>query len=284
MMPMKRLLIAGYGDIARRAAPLLGSRFDLRALSRTNGMDLDRPDSIAALDAADAVLHCAPPPPSGTIDTRTANLLAALESRRILPTRLVYISTSGVYGDCGGALVDETRTVNPQSARTKRRFDAEMRLAQWCRTGGVALVVLRSPGIYAADRLPVERLRAGSPVLRDADDVYTSHIHADDLAAICVRALEDDAPTGTYNASDDTRLRMGEWFDLVADRFGLPRPPRIARAGAAARVPPELLSFMNESRRLDNTRLKQTLGVRLRYPTVREGLGHERAVGVDQPA
>ena len=127
----------------------------------------------------------------------------------------------------------------------------------------------------------MERLRAGTPTLRDEDDVHTNHIHAEDLAGICVRALEDDAPPGIYNASDDTRLKMGEWFDLIADRTGLPRPPRIPISEAATRVPPGLMSFMNESRRLDNGRLKRILGVRLRYPTVFEGLAHEHTVGVD---
>jgi nucleoside-diphosphate-sugar epimerase len=145
-------------------------------------------------------------------------------------------------------------------------------------------VVLRAPGIYAQDRLPLERLRAGTPVLRAEDDVFTNHIHAEDLAAACVRTLEEDAPAGIYNASDDTQLRMGEWFDLVADRAGLPRPPRIARADATGRMPPELLSFMNESRRLDNTRLKTSLGIRLRYATVREGLEHAHLAGAHQPA
>jgi nucleoside-diphosphate-sugar epimerase len=281
---MKNLLIAGCGDIAHRALPALESRFEIRMLSRSNGMDLDRPESLAALEPADAVLHCVPPPQTGEADSRTANLLTSLESKRILPTRIAYISTSGVYGDCGGAVVDESRAVNPQSARAKRRVNAEERLALWCKSHRVALVILRAPGIYAADRLPLERLQAGTPVLRDSDDVYTNHIHADDLAACCLRALEDDAPAGTYNASDDTQLKMGEWFDLVADHAGLPRPPRIARGEAAARIPPGMLSFMNESRRLDNTRLKQTLGVRLRYPTVHEGLGHEHAARIDEPA
>lgn len=274
-------MIAGYGDIARRAAPLLASRFELRLVSRSNGMDLDRPESLAPLEPADAVLHCAPPPQSGTEDTRTANLLAALERSRILPTRFVYISTSGVYGDCGGALVDESRVVNPQNARARRRVHAEAQLALWCTRHGIALVVLRSPGIYAADRLPLERLRARTPVLREEDDVYTNHIHAEDLAQICARALQDGAPAGTYNASDDTQLKMGDWFDLVADWAGLPRPPRIARSVAAERMPPELLSFMNESRRLDNGRMKHDLGARLHFPTVREGMSHEHAVGVD---
>ncbi|MFY9317163.1 MAG: NAD-dependent epimerase/dehydratase family protein, partial [Burkholderiales bacterium] len=187
---MKRLLIAGYGDIARRARPLLESRFEIRVLARAQGLDLDLPGSLAALEPADAVLHCAPPPASGAADTRTANLIAALESRRILPTRIAYISTSGVYGDCGGARVDEARAPNPQSERALRRADAEARLALWCNSHGIALVVLRAPGIYAAERLPLERLRAGTPVLRPEDDVYTNHVHADDLAAICARALE----------------------------------------------------------------------------------------------
>lgn len=281
---MKRLLIAGYGDIARRAMPVLGSRFEIRVLSRSSGMDLDRPESLISLEPAEAVLHSAPPPQAGEIDSRTANLLAALESRRILPTRLVYISTSGVYGDCGGALVDESRAVNPQSARARRRVHAEQQLALWCSQRGVALVVLRAPGIYAPDRLPLERLRAGSPVLRDADDIYTNHIHAEDLAGCCLRALEADAPAGIYNASDDSRIKMGEWFDLIADRAGLPRPARIARSEASARIPPELLSFMGESRQLDNTRLKRTFGLRLRYPTVQDGLKHEYLAGIDESA
>jgi nucleoside-diphosphate-sugar epimerase len=150
--------------------------------------------------------------------------------------------------------------------------DAERQLALWCSERGVVLVILRAPGIYAADRLPLERLRAGTPVLRAEDDVYTNHIHAEDLASIVVRALDEGSAAGTYNASDDSEIRMGDWFDLVAERAGLPRPPRIARAEAAGRIRPELLSFMSESRRLANRRMKETLGVRLRYPTVFEGL------------
>ena len=278
---MKRLLVAGHGDIARRALPMLPSRFEPRLLSRSNGINLDQRDSLASLEPADAVLHCAPPPQTGQTDTRIGNLLAALSGLRILPTRFVYISSSGVYGDCGGSLVDETRAVNPQSDRARRRVDAEGQLALWCKPRGVALIVLRAPGIYAGDRLPIERLRAGTPVLRAADDVYTNHIHADDLAAICVRALEDDARPGIYNASDDTQMKMGDWFDLVADMKELPRAPRIARAEAPGRIPPALLSFMNESRRLDNGRLKHALGVRLRYPTVREGLRGLKIQGLE---
>jgi nucleoside-diphosphate-sugar epimerase len=277
---MKRLLVAGFGDVARRAAPLLASRFEIVRAARSAGFDLDRPETLV-LGRVDALLHLAPPPGEGDQDTRTANLLAALEKGRILPSRLAYVSTSGVYGDCAGAIVDESRPVVPQTARARRRVDAERRLALWCSSHAVELVVLRVPGIYAASRLPLERLRAGTPVLRAEDDVYTSHIHADDLAAIAVRALEDDAPAGIYNAADDSEIRMGDWLDLVADRHGLARPPRLPRAEVKAKVAAELYSFMSESRRLDNRRLKRDLGIRLRYPTVYEGLKHEHAVGVD---
>ena len=273
---MKRLLIAGFGDIARRLRAQLPNGTEVRALSRRTGYDLDRPETLADVEGwPDAVLYSAPPPGAGDTDPRIANLLAILE-RGILPARLVYVSTSGVYGDCGGDLVDESRAPNPQSPRARRRVDAERRLQDWCARHGIILLVLRAPGIYAADRLPLERLRAGTPVLRDEDDIYTNHIHADDLAAAALRAFADDAPPGVYNASDDTRMKMGEWLDLVAGHAGLPCPPRIARREAEGRIPAALLSFMSESRRLDNRKLKETLGVRLRYPTVRDGLARAR--------
>jgi len=273
---MKRLLIAGFGDVARRLLPQLTDGTEVRPISRRSGHDLDRPETLADIAGwPEMVLHCAPPPGTGDSDPRTANLLAILE-RGILPGRFVYVSTSGVYGDCGGALVDESRAPNPQSARARRRFDAERRLEDWCARHGIILLVLRAPGIYAADRLPLERLRAGTPVLRDEDDIYTNHIHADDLAAAALRALAGNAPAGVYNASDDTRMKMGAWMDLVAEHAGLPRPPRVARREAEGRIPATLLSFMNESRRLDNRKLKETLGVRLRYPTVRDGLARGR--------
>jgi nucleoside-diphosphate-sugar epimerase len=282
---VERLLIVGAGDIARRALPALVARYATAAIVRgdpaplaTRGVravagDLDRPESLApdAL-AANILLHAAPPNESGARDERTRNLVAALAGARMLPRRVVYISTSGVYGDCGGAWVDESRALRPGTDRARRRVDAEQVLVDWGRGGGVEIVILRAPGIYAADRLPVERLKQGTPVLRAEDDVYTNHIHAEDLAAICVRALERDAPAGLYNAADDTEMKMGDYFDLVAERSGLPRPPRVSRADAETAIPPALLSFMHESRRLVNRRLKEVLGVRLRYATVFDGV------------
>lgn len=277
---MKRLLVVGFGDIARRALPQLQRRYRISIVSRREGQDLDRPESLC-IEPSDAVLHLAPPPSQGDADPRTGTLLAAIAKGRILPARIVYVSTSGVYGDCEGARIDETQVLAPRSARARRRVDAENRLALWCSEHGTALILLRAPGIYAADRLPVERLRSGTPALLPEDDVYTNHIHADDLAAATVRALDDDAPPGIYNANDDSEITMGTWLDLVADHAGLPRPPRLSRERLAAAVSPQRYFFMRESRRLDNRRLKQVLGLRLRYPTVHEGLKHGHTAGAD---
>jgi nucleoside-diphosphate-sugar epimerase len=287
---MERLLIVGFGDVARRALPALVARYDALAIVRAMRAgfptpvrlaigDLDRPETLAPFaGVADAVLHLAPPDEARDGDVRTRNLIAALSGARMLPRRFVYISTSGVYGDCGGARVEESRPVNPRTVRAARRVDAERAVTEWGDAAGVKTTILRVPGIYATDRLPVERLARGTPVLRAEDDVYTNHIHADDLAAICVRALDADAPGGVYNAADDSELKMGEWFDLVADRCGLPRPPRVARADAERLIPPLLLSFMSESRRLANRRMKETLGIRLRFPTVFEGVPRRTAL------
>ena len=284
---MKNLLIIGCGDVARRALPGLARFCRISALARSAESsdrlaalgvrpvagDLDRPGTLAGLgDAVDLVLHSAPPQAEGESDRRTRHLLAALESGGMVPQRFVYLSTSGVYGDCGGARVDESRPPRPANERARRRADAEQCLERWCAAHGAALVVLRVPGIYASDRLPLDRLRRGRPALRTEEDVYTNHVHADDLASIVCAALERPDVSGTFNASDNSELRMGEYFDLVADRTGLPRPPRISRGQALQQLSPLELSFFGESRRLQNGLMKQVLGIRLRYPTVFDGV------------
>ena len=225
-------------------------------------------------EAVDALLHLAPPPLQGATDPRTRHLLNALALRG-RARRIVYASTSGVYGDCGGDRFDETRAVHPTTDRARRRVDAEAQLRWYGRAHGARVAILRIPGIYATDREgghPRERLLRGTAVLRAEDDVHTNHIHADDLARACVAALTRALPLRVVHASDDTDLKMGDYFDLAADLCGLPRPPRITRSEAAERLSPMLMSFMSESRRLDNHRLKRELRLRLRYPTVRDGL------------
>jgi nucleoside-diphosphate-sugar epimerase len=192
----------------------------------------------------------------------------------ILPDQanMVYVSTTGVYGDCGGEMVDETRPVSPQNARAKRRVDAERTLRGWARRSGSRLAILRVPGIYAADRLPIDRLKKGTPAIREEDDVYTNHIHADDLARIIAAALFKGQPNRVYHAVDASDMKMGEYFDAVADKAGLPRPPRLPKEQLSAVVSPVMLSFMSESRRLSNRRLHAELGVRLQFPRVQDAL------------
>ncbi|MGH8630136.1 MAG: SDR family oxidoreductase, partial [Burkholderiales bacterium] len=280
---MRRLLIVGCGDIGLRVARALRGRWRIYALTRSVQRsehfrslgivpvmaDLDRPETLKRLAGlAQDIVHLAPPPRSGARDTRTANLVRALARGGSLPQRLVYISTSGVYGDCGGQLVDETRPLQPMTERAVRRVDAERALRAWGAESGVLVSILRVPGIYAPGRLPLARLEAGTPALSGDEDPYTNHIHADDLARVVIAALARGRSGRAYNASDDSSIKLGDYFDLVADRFGLPHPPRVSLDEARESLPETLLSFMRESRRLANGRLKKELRVRLRYPSV----------------
>lgn len=286
-----RLLIVGCGDVGQRVLSELGPRLRVRVLTsspqrvpalRQLGVtplvgSLDAPASLARLAGlAPRVLHLAPPPAHGTQDPRTAALLAALSRRGGLRS-LVYGSTTGVYGDAGGAFFDETRVVSPRSDRARRRVDAEQRLRSFGRrqagagpgSPGVAVCILRIPGIYAVGREggdPRDRVRRGAPVLAAEHDVYTNHIHADDLARACLLALWRARPQRVVHVCDDTQRLMGDHFDLVADLSGLPRPPRLARDELRAQVSPMQWSFLCESRRLSNVRMKHELGLVLHHP------------------
>lgn len=280
---MKRILIVGCGDIARRTIPLLTKHYRVYALVRNSAYctnlrnlsaipvmgDLDDRKSLARIAGlADTVLHFAPPSPAKDTDIRTRNLLSVLRSTK----RLVYISTSGVYGDCKGEWISETSSLHAQSARGKLRIDAEKQIRDWARQREVNASILRVPGIYAVDRLPVERLKLGTPCIVDSEDSYTNHIHAEDLARIAVAALHRASTCRIYHASDDSELKMGEYFDAVADAYDLPKSPRLSRSEVQSAVSPMMYSFMSESRRLTNSRMKNELKVRLRYPTVADFL------------
>ncbi len=267
--------------------PITGNLDDRKGLTRLAGL-------------ADAILHFAPPPGEGEKDPRTRNLLATLgrgnksqvASRKSqaasrkwqvatnpgifhspLAARLslIYISTRGVYGDCAGAVVAETRPARPNNTRAKRRADAEARLRDWGRRGN-RIGILRAPGIYAQNRMPAERVRKALPAIVAEDDVHTNHIHAEDLARLALAVLFRGKPNRVYNAVDDSGLKMGDWFDVVADHLGLPRPPRLPRAEVIAAVTPAMRTFLTESRRLTNRRAKTELRFRLRYPNVKAGL------------
>ena len=284
----QRVLIVGCGDVGLRTAKVMGRNVRLLALTsspdriarlRAAGItplrgNLDEAATLARLAGlATRVLHLAPPPSTGETDPRSQALVRAL-ARRSLPQALVYVSTTGVYGDCGGAWVAETRMPAPASERARRRVDAEATLRALGRQG-VRVGVLRVPGIYAADRpggAPRERLLRGTRLLRAEDDVYVSHIHADDLARACVLALWRALPQRICHVADESSLRMGDYFDLAADVYGLPRLPRISRAQAQRELTPAMLGFLGESRRLLTARMRRELRLKLRFATVREGL------------
>jgi len=238
-------------------------------------------DDLADLPLAGAqVFHLAPPPARGVEDTHIRRLVRAFE-RAGDPSRVVYVSTTGVYGDCGGAWIDETWPARPGADRARRRWDAEQVLGRWSHETGGEVVVLRVAGIYGPGRLPLERIRQGLPLVRPEEAPYTNRIHVADLVAALVAAMERGLDGAVYNACDGHPSTMTEYFLAVADAAGLERPPLIARADASAKLSEGMLSYLAESRRLSNRRLVEELGVNLRYPTLSEGL---RDVFATQPA
>jgi nucleoside-diphosphate-sugar epimerase len=275
------VLIVGCGYIGRRVATrLLAQSYVVCGLVRSD-------DGVAALHRADVgvlqadldgelppisageIYYFAPPPGEGEQDTRMRRFLAALT---VSPRKMVYISTSAVYGDCKGAWIDETQPLRPATARGLRRLDAERQLVTWADAHDSQWLILRVPGIYGPDKLPLARLRKGLPVLSEGESPYTNRIHGDDLAAICVAAMQSERHHTVYNVSDGHPSNMTDYFFRVADAAGLPRPPVVSRAQADAVLSAGMLSFLQDSRRMKNDRLLRELGIELQYPDLDAGL------------
>ena len=280
------ILIIGCGDIGIRVAKRLSLGHRVFALTSSSHRfqelreagatpilgNLDQPESLWRLAGlAQTVIHLAPPQNQGNRDHRTRNLLRILAQGSSAVRRLVYVSTTGVYGDHRGARVSELTPVNPQSERAQRRVDAERALRLWGPAHGIAVTILRVPGIYAANRLPLERLQSQTPALLPEEDAYSNHIHSDDLARLVCAAVYHGKPQRVINACDGNETKMGDYFDEVADAFGLARAPRMPAAQLQEMVSPMLWSFMRESRRVTNTRLSE-LKTPLRYPSVADFL------------
>ena len=294
---MRKLLIVGYGDIGKRFAARYASQFSFSAICRTKiddsssrvrpvnwlNVDLDAPNTLRRLAGlSDDVIYLAPPNPNGLSDKRVRNFLGSISAGNRIPQRIVYMSTTGVYGDCSGDVVCEARAVNPETERALRRLDAEAQVRAWSKNMGCVSVVLRVPGIYASDRLPLKRLLNGLPALIASEDSYSNHIHAEDLVRIIFLALTRGKNGRVYNCSDDSRIKVGEYFDLVADRFGLLQPRRLTRSEARRVLPDMSWSFLRESRLISNDRMKSELGVSLEYPTVKDGVPHNLVRGSNQ--
>jgi nucleoside-diphosphate-sugar epimerase len=280
------MLIVGCGDVGRRIADTARGRGEpvyclVRSAASVAGLlengvearavDLDdQPPALAGAWDQPAIFYLAPPPGEGSTDPRLRRLLAALPDRT--RHRIVYVSTTGVYGNCHGDWVDESRPANPQVDRARRRLDAERQLGAWRAAGRGETVILRVAGIYGPDKLPVERLRRQVPMVGEDEAPWTNRIHVDDLVTVCEAAMARGRDGEVYNVSDGNPGNMRDYFDRVADLYGLPRAPLISLAEARGQLSAGLLSYLGESRRLDNRKMLRELGVTLRYPTLAEGL------------
>lgn len=284
---MQRVFIAGCGDIGTRIARLAAGsgEAELLALARSErsaealralGIAPILGDLDTGLDTPPDVHHATvfylvPPPPRGDDDPRVEAFLASLDPLAP-PQRVVYMSTTGVYGDCQGRWITESQPLNPQTDRARRRQAAERRMLAWGEQAHVPVIILRVAGIYGPGRLPIERLRQGTPTVHPEESGASNRIHADDLAGVCLAAAERGAAGAAYNVSDGNPSSMADYLDQVADLVALQRPPRIGLEAAARQLPSGLMSFLLESKRIDNRRMLTELGVSLRYPTLEDGL------------
>ena len=285
--PFKKILIVGCGDIGLRVAKIWKSAGKtIFSLARSESSidifrqqhihacqaDLDNPQSLENLPTQQSLIYYfAPPPAKGQQDPRMENFLRSLATDN-LPTQLIYISTSGVYGDQKGKLINEQTPANPQVDRAKRRYHAELQLQKWSEETHVPVTILRVGGIYGPGRLPLQRLKDQIPILHENLSPQTNRIHADDLAQICVAAATKGQAGEIYNISDGTNSNMTEYFNTIADFCDLPRPPLVDWDEAEKTISKGMLSYLRESRRMDNTKMINELGVELIYPTLKDGL------------
>lgn len=284
---MRSVFIVGCGDVGRRVAlaeratgavvtalarsAASAAQLEALGLQVAHG-DLDRPESLVALPTTSTLIYYfAPPPAAGDRDPRLYNFLNAI-SAQALPKRVVLISTSGVYGDCQGGWVSEDRPPHPDSDRGRRRLDAERQLQTWGVRSGVPIVILRVPGIYGPGRLPEKRLRAREPVLREAESPWSNRVHIVDLVNACIAAGVRGRPGAVYNISDGQPSSMTDYFNQVADALELERPPQISLAQARSDLSAGMQSYLAESKRLDNRRMREELGVLPQFPDLASGL------------
>ena len=289
--PFKHIVIVGCGDIGHRVAKIWKNRGKsvfgvVRSEDSLNSLRQQHIHAVAAdLDDANTLqdfsgplskqsllYYFAPPPPKGVVDTRMEHFLANLDQNN-LPKHIIYISTSGVYGDQQGKTINEETLANPQVDRAKRRYHAEQLLLEYgIEHTSIAVTILRVGGIYGPGRLPLQRLKDQIPMLHENLSPQTNRIHADDLAQVCVAAATEKSAGEIYNVSDGTNSNMTEYFNTIADFCNLPRPPLVDWDEAEKTISKGMLSYLKESRRMDNSKMMNDLGITLKYPTLKEGL------------
>jgi len=292
---VKNILIVGCGDIGERVAGLCGKKaWSVTGLVRSSAsiirlkqagvdayqMDLDRKKNRPALPLKKSVvLYLAPPPNEGDTDPLIRQFLAAIASNA-LPEKIVLLSTTAVYGNCQGDWITEAHKANPQTSRGLRRLDAEQAVQKWSERTGVPMVLLRVGGIYGAGRLPIESIKKGTPILHEADSPFTNRIHQDDLAQVCIAAIERGRVGEVYNISDGQPSTMSRYFKDIAQVFDLPQPPEVSLEEAEKVMSAGMLSYLKESRRIDNGKMLEELGVVLRYADLAAGLGENESTAL----
>ena len=287
--PVPPVVIIGCGDIGTQVAghyleqgitvqALVRSSESARRLTalgiKTSRADLAQPLQLDLETADSQLYYFAPPPPEGDKDTHTKHLIEALQSSSKLPQRIVYISTTGVYGDCQGRWITEDEPVKPEADRARRRLDAERQLLAWSAAAGVEVVILRVAGIYGPGKLPLARLRKGLPLIREEEAPFTNRIHSSDLVHIAIAAMQRGKPGEIYHACDGHPGTMTDYFKQVARKAGLPEPPEITLEEGKQQLSAGMMSYMRESRRLSNAKTLSDLDITLQYPTLEQGLEH----------
>lgn len=270
-----RRLGARYAAAGRRVTGIVKSRESAALLKEADikavVLDLDSRDAVLPLNGEQRIFYLAPPPSNSQGDPRLKRVLDQLKGKGE-GRRIVYASTTGVYGDCQGDWVDEKRKPKAGTDRAKRRLDAERQLLRWRDLGCGEVVILRVAGIYGPGRLPLAHLRQGRPILRPDEAPLGNRVHADDLVTVCEAAMERGKDGRVYNVSDGKPGTMTDYYETVARLAGLPAPRLVGPAEARDLLPAGLLSFLTESRRLDNTRMLKELGVALKYPSMEDGV------------
>jgi nucleoside-diphosphate-sugar epimerase len=282
----RHVLIAGCGYVGQRLALRLQPQYDVTGLVRSAqrvaeleqlgiralAIDLDRVRAGVTIPERldqEAIVYLTPPPVLGESDLRLDRFL---QLATVPPLTFAYVSTTGVYGDTAGGIVDESSAVQPRTDRARRRVSAEEMTRVWCNERRVRRVVLRVPGIYGPERLPLERLRHFEPVVREREAGINNRIHVDDLVEACACAITNPEARGVYNVTDGRPLSSTAFINLVAKVAGLPAPPQVSMEEAQLTFSPERLSFLNESRRVSNERMLKHLGVVLKYADVEAGI------------
>jgi len=288
-MHRKNYSIVGCGYIGKKVASKLlsigesvecyvhsqGSKEASEALGLKTGLlELDSHDFSNEWQTKDnnVIAYFAPPPRQGIVDSRMTNFIATLDSLEAIPKKILLISTTGIYGDCQGEWIDETRAVNPQADRAHRRLSAENQLQEFCKSKNIECIIFRVPGIYAMDKLPVKRISSGEPIVNASDSGYTNRIHADDLSEFCVEALTQNINAGVYNCCDGNPSTMNDYFMRVADALKLERPKEISLQQAQKELSAGMLSYLAESKRITNKKLLESFSTKFKYPDLSSAL------------